>query len=106
MIRFLYVVLDLSHAVNEEDMRPSRLRSRSDVQVFSRILVKTRSVAGLVVTRNGMERLTELSGNPETHIAALKENLMPQVICRSKIARAGKHPLAQFHSTVLEKCSS
>jgi len=79
MIRFLYVVVDLSQAVNEADMRPSRLA------VVSGILYKffreyfnqnPLSQLGLVVTRNGVaERLTELSGSPESHITALKENL-------------------------------
>mmetsp|Transcript_3700 Transcript_3700/g.16249 ORF Transcript_3700/g.16249 Transcript_3700/m.16249 type:complete len:402 (+) Transcript_3700:95-1300(+) len=79
MIRFLYVVVDLSQAVNEADMRPSRLA------VVSGILYKffreyfnqnPLSQLGLVVTRNGIaERLTELSGSPESHITALKENL-------------------------------
>jgi transcription initiation factor TFIIH subunit 2 len=79
MIRFLYVVLDLSYAVNEEDMRPSRLAVISALmykffrEYFSQ---NPLSQLGLVVTRNGIaERLTELSGNPETHIAALKEHL-------------------------------
>ena len=79
MIRFVYVVLDLSQAVNEEDMRPSRLAVISSLMYkFFREFFNQNPLSqlGLVVTRNGIaERVTELSGNPETHIAALKENL-------------------------------
>mmetsp|Transcript_13836 Transcript_13836/g.22627 ORF Transcript_13836/g.22627 Transcript_13836/m.22627 type:complete len:248 (+) Transcript_13836:239-982(+) len=79
MIRFLYVVLDLSLAVNEEDMRPSRLAVVSALMYkFFREFFSQNPLSqlGLVVTRNGIaERLTELSGNPEAHIAALKEHL-------------------------------
>ena len=79
MIRFLYVVLDLSQAVNEEDMRPSRLAVISALMYkFFREFFSQNPLSqlGLVVTRNGIaERITELSGNPEAHIAALKEPL-------------------------------
>ena len=79
MIRFLYVVLDLSQAVNEEDMRPSRLAVISALMYkFFREFFSQNPLSqlGLVVTRNGIaERITELSGNPEAHIAALKEHI-------------------------------
>eukprot|EP00227_Mantoniella_beaufortii_P003497 CAMPEP_0197611752 /NCGR_PEP_ID=MMETSP1326-20131121/55994_1 /TAXON_ID=1155430 /ORGANISM="Genus nov. species nov., Strain RCC2288" /LENGTH=376 /DNA_ID=CAMNT_0043180435 /DNA_START=38 /DNA_END=1165 /DNA_ORIENTATION=- len=79
MIRFLYVVVDLSQAVHEEDMRPSRIAVISALMYkFFREFFSQNPLSqlGLVVTRNGIaERLTELSGNPEAHIAALKENL-------------------------------
>ena len=80
MIRFLYVVLDLSQAVNEEDMRPSRLAVISALMYkFFREFFSQNPLSqlGLVVTRNGIaERITELSGNPEAHIAALKDCLL------------------------------
>ena len=79
MILFVYVVLYLSQAVNEEDIRPSRLAVISSLMYkFFREFFNQNPLSqlGLVVTRNGIaERVTELSGNPETHIAALKENL-------------------------------
>ena len=79
MIRFMYVVLDLSQAVNEEDMRPSRLAVISAlIYKFFREFFSQNPLSqlGLVVTRNGIaERLTELSGNPESHITALREHL-------------------------------
>merc|ERR1712086_1008908 len=79
MIRFLYVVVDLSQAVNEADMRPSRLAVVSGLlYTFFREFFNQNPLSqlGLVVTRNGIaERLTELSGSPESHIKALKENL-------------------------------
>lgn len=62
MIRFLYVVLDLSQAVNEEDMRPSRLAVISALMYkFFREFFSQNPLSqlGLVVTRNGIaERLT------------------------------------------------
>jgi len=62
MIRFLYVVLDLSLAVNEEDMRPSRLAVVSALMYkFFREFFSQNPLSqlGLVVTRNGIaERLT------------------------------------------------
>lgn len=79
MIRFLYVVVDPSQAVNEADMRPSRLAVVSGLlYTFFREFFNQNPLSqlGLVVTRNGIaERLTELSGSPESHIKALKENL-------------------------------
>ena len=60
-------------------MRPSRLAVISSLMYkFFREFFNQNPLSqlGLVVTRNGIaERVTELSGNPETHIAALKENL-------------------------------
>eukprot|EP00898_Chlorokybus_atmophyticus_P003211 jgi/Chlat1/3891/Chrsp26S04175 len=68
MIRYLYVVLDLSRAVAETDFRPSRL-SKFIVEFFDQ---NPLSQLGLIVTRNGVaEKLTELSASPGTHSAAL-----------------------------------
>ena len=72
MIRFLYVVLDLSQAVNEEDMRPSRLAVISALMYrFFREFFSQNPLSqlGLVVTRNGIaERLTGWSQHSHSNL--------------------------------------
>ena len=79
MIRFLYAVLDLSQAVNEEDMRPSRLAVISALMYkFFREFFSQNPLSqlGLVVTRNGISRSASRSSAAiQRHIAALKEHL-------------------------------
>eukprot|EP00899_Mesostigma_viride_P002539 jgi/Mesvir1/12286/Mv00492-RA.1 len=79
MIRFLYLVVDLSRSVTETDMRPSRLvvMTRS-VEAFIHEFFSQNPLSqlGVIVTRNGgAERVTSLGGSPEAHIAALRRNM-------------------------------
>lgn len=76
MIRYLWLVIDMSVSVAETDIRPSRLAFLSGLvpgfvrQFFAQ---NPLSQLGLMVARNGVvERLSELSGSPEAHIAAFK----------------------------------
>jgi len=79
MIRYLYLVIDLSQSVLEVDLRPSRLSLM--VQLVEEFIVaffdqNPLSNIGIIVTRESKaEKLTELSGNPKAQIAALKANL-------------------------------
>mmetsp|Transcript_28008 Transcript_28008/g.61303 ORF Transcript_28008/g.61303 Transcript_28008/m.61303 type:complete len:414 (-) Transcript_28008:554-1795(-) len=79
MIRYLYVVLDLSRATLMTDFWPSRLAALNTLtQGFIREFFDQNPLSqlGLIVARNGIaERITELSGHPEAHITALKRNL-------------------------------
>jgi len=79
MIRFLYVVIDLSRAANEEDFRPNRLSVVGQCATsFIREYFNQNPLSqlGIIVARNGVaERLTELSGSPEAHVKALRETL-------------------------------
>ena len=79
MIRFMYVVVDLSRAANEEDFRPNRLSVIGQCVIgFIREYFNQNPLSqlGLIVARDGVgERLTELSGSPEAHVSALKKTL-------------------------------
>ncbi|KAK9828063.1 hypothetical protein WJX81_007161 [Elliptochloris bilobata] len=79
MIRYLQVVVDLSQAAAIADMRPSRLAVIGGVlQGFIREFFDQNPLShlGLVVLRNGVaEKLTDLSGSPEAHIAKLRAAL-------------------------------
>ncbi|KAI8388121.1 Ssl1-like-domain-containing protein [Radiomyces spectabilis] len=76
IIRHLFLVIDLSDAMNEKDLRPSRLEltltyaQQFVIEFFDQNPI---SQLGIIVTRDGIaEKLTELSGNPSDHIRALK----------------------------------
>lgn len=79
MMRFAYVVVDLSRAANEEDFRPNRLSVVGHcAAAFVREFFNQNPLSqlGIIVARNGVaERLTELSGSPEAHCAALRNAL-------------------------------
>jgi transcription initiation factor TFIIH subunit 2 len=79
MIRFTYVVVDLSRAANEEDFRPNRLSVVGQCATsFIREYFNQNPLSqlGIIVARTGVaERLTELSGSPEAHAAALRNAL-------------------------------
>ncbi|XP_073242506.1 general transcription factor IIH subunit 2-like isoform X2 [Porites lutea] len=60
MMRHLFVVVDMSRAMEEADLKPSRLASSVKI--------------GLIVTRNKRaEKITELSGNPQLHTSSLRK---------------------------------
>ncbi|KAF7728355.1 hypothetical protein EC973_006296 [Apophysomyces ossiformis] len=76
IIRHLFLILDLSEAMNEKDLRPSRVEltltyaQQFVIEYFDQNPI---SQLGIIVTRDGVaEKLTELSGNPTDHIRALK----------------------------------
>jgi transcription initiation factor TFIIH subunit 2 len=79
MIRFMYLVVDLSRSACEEDFRPNRLSVVGQcVASFIREYFNQNPLSqlGIIVARNGVaERLTELSGSPEAHVSALRESL-------------------------------
>eukprot|EP00850_Spirogloea_muscicola_P020398 SM000214S06792 [mRNA] locus=s214:92068:93893:- [translate_table: standard] len=79
MIRYLYLIVDLSCAAQEMDLRPSRMAvEAASVEVFVREFFDQNPLShvGIIVLRKGVaERLTELSGNPEDHIRELRKNL-------------------------------
>ncbi|CAK0742284.1 hypothetical protein CVIRNUC_001385 [Coccomyxa viridis] len=76
MIRYLQIIVDLSRASSIGDMRPNRLAVMAGVlQGFIRKFFDENPLShlGLVIMRNGVaERLTELAGSPEAHIAKLQ----------------------------------
>ncbi|KAM9329935.1 general transcription factor IIH subunit 2 isoform 4-T4 [Gastrophryne carolinensis] len=60
MMRHLYVIIDGSRTMEDQDLKPNRLTSTLKI--------------GLIMTRNKRaEKLTELAGNPRQHINALKK---------------------------------
>ncbi|XP_046841484.1 general transcription factor IIH subunit 2-like isoform X2 [Xenia sp. Carnegie-2017] len=66
MMRHLYVILDLSKAMEEADLKPSRIVCTIKL--------------GIIVTFNKRaEKLTELSGNPRLHTSALLKKEKPNV---------------------------
>lgn len=75
VIRYLYIAVDLSRATSATDLRPSRLLLLSAVvRRFIRVFFDENPLShvGLLALRDmGVETLTELSGSPEVHIAAL-----------------------------------
>lgn len=79
IIRFLYVVIDLSRAAAEMDFRPNNMAVvANSVESFIREFFDQNPLShlGLIIIRNGVsQRLTDLSGSPEAHIKALRSNL-------------------------------
>ncbi|CAO3672205.1 unnamed protein product [Umbelopsis ramanniana] len=76
IIRHLFLVIDLSEAMNQKDLRPSRLEltltyaKQFVTEYFDQNPI---SQLGIIVIRDGVaERLTDLSGNPTDHLRALK----------------------------------
>ncbi|GBG75993.1 hypothetical protein CBR_g21234 [Chara braunii] len=79
MIRFLYLIVDFSNSAAEVDFKPSRMAVVANVvELFVREFFDQNPLShlGIIVIRNGLaNRLTELSGSPEAHIAALRSNM-------------------------------
>jgi len=79
VIRSLVIVVDLSAAAAAPDMRPTRAAAAaSSVGSLVRAFFDANQLSSvsIVVTRHGRaERLTELSGSPEAHIAKLAASL-------------------------------
>ncbi|GAQ91083.1 putative von Willebrand factor type A [Klebsormidium nitens] len=79
MIRYLVLVVDLSRAAAEVDFHPSRMAVVAAlVEVFIREFFDQNPLShlGIIALRAGVaQRLTELSGSPQSHITALKASL-------------------------------
>lgn len=89
MMRHLYLIIDLSDAMQEPDLKPTR-------QICTLKLLETFvseyfdqnpiSQLGIIVTRNKRaEKITELAGNPKQHITVLQNT--------SKLSCAGEPSL-------------
>jgi transcription initiation factor TFIIH subunit 2 len=81
IIRHIVILLDLSSAMSEKDLRPSRyLLSIRYAQEFITEFFEQNPISqvGIIGMRDGIAiRVSELSGNPSEHIAALQA-LRPQ----------------------------
>ncbi|CAM6040441.1 unnamed protein product [Sphagnum compactum] len=79
IIRYLYLLVDLSRAAGEMDFRPSRMGVVANcVEAFVREFFDQNPLShlGIITLYNGVAHcLTDLSGSPETHIRALRANL-------------------------------
>lgn len=77
MMRHLFVIVDMSRAMEEADLKPSRLAS--SVKLLEDFITEyfdqnPISQIGLIVTRNKRaEKITELSGNPQLHTSSLRK---------------------------------
>ncbi|XP_012251418.1 general transcription factor IIH subunit 2 [Athalia rosae] len=76
MMRHLYIILDCSEAMSNQDLKPTRLLCSIKLledfidEFFDQNPI---SQLGLIVTRNKRaEKLSELGGNPKKHIKELK----------------------------------
>ncbi|KAK1806872.1 hypothetical protein P4O66_005353, partial [Electrophorus voltai] len=79
MMRHLYVVIDLSRSMEDQDLKPNRLTSTLKLmeyfvdEYFDQNPI---SQIGIITTKNKRaERLTDLAGNPKKHTAALKKTV-------------------------------
>ena len=77
MIRYCYVMIDLSDAIHVEDMRPNRSAVLLPLMIkFIREFFNQNPLSqlGLIACKDGKaERITEVSGSPETHVKAIKK---------------------------------
>ncbi|VDP17741.1 unnamed protein product [Schistosoma margrebowiei] len=76
MMRHLFLIIDLSQAMNEQDLKPNRLICTVKAAcTFVREYFDQNPISqlGIIVTSDRRaERLTELSGNPRPHLSALQ----------------------------------
>ncbi|KAH9671087.1 General transcription factor IIH subunit 2 [Citrus sinensis] len=79
LIRYLYIVIDLSRAAAEMDFRPSRMAVvAKQVEAFVREFFDQNPLSqiGLVTVKDGVANcLTDLGGSPEAHIKVLMGKL-------------------------------
>ncbi|KAE8806048.1 general transcription factor IIH subunit 2 [Hordeum vulgare] len=79
LIRYLYIVIDLSRAASEMDYRPSRMAVVAKcAEAFIREFFDQNPLShvGLVTIKDGIShRLTEIGGSPESQINALMGKL-------------------------------
>ncbi|KAI3857840.1 hypothetical protein MKX03_009959 [Papaver bracteatum] len=79
LIRYLYIVIDLSRAASERDFKPSRMAVvAKHVEAFIREFFDQNPLShiGLVTIKDGVAQcLTDLGGSPDSHIKALMGQL-------------------------------
>jgi transcription initiation factor TFIIH subunit 2 len=79
MIRYVYIIVDASEAMEVKDLKPSRKKVTMDLLgefVLDFFDQNPISQLGFIVTRDSVaEKLTELSGNPRNHVAELARNM-------------------------------
>uniref|UniRef100_A0A0D9W6Z7 General transcription factor IIH subunit n=1 Tax=Leersia perrieri TaxID=77586 RepID=A0A0D9W6Z7_9ORYZ len=79
LIRYLYIVIDLSRAASEMDYRPSRMAVvAKHAEAFIREFFDQNPLShvGIVTIKDGIShRLTEIGGSPESQIKALMGKL-------------------------------
>ncbi|CAL5426556.1 unnamed protein product [Camellia sinensis] len=79
LIRYLYIVVDLSRAAAEMDFKPSRMVVVSkQIEAFIREFFDQNPLSqiGLVTIKDGVAQcLTDLGGSPESHVKALMGKL-------------------------------
>ncbi|CAN6556923.1 unnamed protein product [Malus baccata var. baccata] len=79
LLRYLFIVIDLSKAAAEMDFRPSRMGVvAKHVEAFIRefFFQNPLSQVGLVTVKDGVAHcLTDLGGSPESHVKALMGKL-------------------------------
>ncbi|CAF3923358.1 unnamed protein product [Rotaria magnacalcarata] len=77
MMRHLYVVLDMSDAMKDQDLRPNRLFCSIELLkefIFMYFDSNPISQIGLIITRKKRsEKISELAGNPRSHVALLEQ---------------------------------
>ncbi|MCJ8746638.1 hypothetical protein PDJAM_G00144160 [Pangasius djambal] len=77
MMRHLYVVIDSSRTMEDQDLKPNRLASTLKLmEYFVEEYFDQNPISqiGIITTKNKRaEILTDLAGNPKKHIAALKK---------------------------------
>ncbi|XP_039615184.1 general transcription factor IIH subunit 2 [Polypterus senegalus] len=76
MMRHMYIVLDASRTMEDQDLKPNRLTSTLKLLEFfveEYFDQNPISQLGIIATKNKRaEKLTDLAGNPKKHIEALK----------------------------------
>ncbi|XP_055055109.2 general transcription factor IIH subunit 2 [Misgurnus anguillicaudatus] len=77
MMRHLYLVVDSSRSMEDQDLKPNRLTSTLKLmEYFVEEYFDQNPISqiGIITTKNKRaEKLTDLAGNPKKHIAALKK---------------------------------
>ncbi|XP_061881169.1 general transcription factor IIH subunit 2 [Entelurus aequoreus] len=77
MMRHLYVVIDCSRTMEDQDLKPNRLTATLKLMeafVAEYFEQNPISQVGIIITKNKRaEKLTDLAGNPKKHILALKK---------------------------------
>ncbi|XP_056140517.1 general transcription factor IIH subunit 2 [Lampris incognitus] len=77
MMRHLFVVVDFSRTMEDQDLKPNRLTSTLKLlEAFVQEYFDQNPISqvGIIATKNKRaEKLTDLAGNPKKHIAALRK---------------------------------
>jgi len=77
MMRHLFIVIDLSFAMTDQDLKPSRnLATLKLLEFFVEEYFDQNPISqlGIIISRNKRaEKITELGGNPRRHIKALQD---------------------------------